>query len=424
MVRRASALLVAMAGLGCQAPASALGTSRAQARAHADELIGALESRFGPTAREPTFEALRPKLVRAALAPSRVFKDEAAWTRSAGERRSVEFAGSRGGARYRMGVRAGAGAPEQPAEYRGVLTLQKLGEGEFEWTMSEELAVGRVRAEDLSRALSALFAQAQSRPEADARRLVSGALPRAAAAAGRLFGLEQLRLVPSADGATDLTLAARMDTRGLDQAFPRYARFLRKYVAPMRASALALDLSGKPWWELQSADGLTRLHLRVRGGDLAPLDGPALSMPQRLRVRASFSTKSGIFRVGFRGLEAEVTLVREPNRKAVDARFGREPDWQLPFLLQPFVRSPLRRPFEGEGARLGFGVRDGPGAQTTLTRDYRIAVKENWVVRWLGGLTSEAVGEFRREAEEEADRFVAETLAGLRADVLELLREP
>ena len=42
-------------------------------------LVEALADRFGPIDREPAFDALRPKLARAALVPSRVFDDGTAW---------------------------------------------------------------------------------------------------------------------------------------------------------------------------------------------------------------------------------------------------------------------------------------------------------------------------------------------------------
>jgi hypothetical protein len=130
--------------------------------------------------------------------------------------------------------------------------------------------------------------------------------------------------------------------------------------------------------------------------------------------------RSGIFRVGARGLEAEVRLTRGPREKSFVASFRSEPDWELPFFIEPFLRAPLRRPFEGDGAVLGFGVRDSGGAQTLAVRDYRVAVRESWLIRWLGALTSDAVNEFQRGAEAEADRFYGQALAALRADALVL----
>jgi hypothetical protein len=58
-----------------------------------------------------------------------------------------------------------------------------------------------------------------------------------------------------------------------------------------------------------------------------------------------------------------------------------------------------------------------------LVRDYRLAVKESWIVRWLGRLAGSAMSEFWRGAEEEADTFNGQLIDALRADLLALLPE-
>ena len=56
-----------------------------------------------------------------------------------------------------------------------------------------------------------------------------------------------------------------------------------------------------------------------------------------------------------------------------------------------------------------------------LVRDYRLAVRESWIVRWLGSLAGTAMTEFWRGAEEEADRFSGQVLEALRMDVAALI---
>jgi hypothetical protein len=51
-------------------------------------------------------------------------------------------------------------------------------------------------------------------------------------------------------------------------------------------------------------------------------------------------------------------------------------------------------------------------------------VRESWIVRWLGGMASSAVGEFRRAAEQEADHLNAECLLALRDDIAALSSSP
>ena len=51
-------------------------------------------------------------------------------------------------------------------------------------------------------------------------------------------------------------------------------------------------------------------------------------------------------------------------------------------------------------------------------------MRETWILRWLGGMTSTAVSEFRRGAEAEADRFHRECLLALRDDLAALAPRP
>ena len=401
----------------------ALGPTPSAARADADDLLASLALRFGAVQLDPGFLARRAKLVRASFVPSRAFDDASIWTEGSGAERGVGYVGGREGSGYRIGVSAAPRAPAQPAEYRGSLKLRRLGAGEFEWTMRDELAVGRISSAALSRALGQALLALEGLDAAEARSGWREALPRTGAALGRLFTLDVLQLQHDAQGGTTATLNATLHPEGIAPAFPRYARYLATYAPVMRLRATATDATGVSWWDFDFADGRFALRLRLHGGDLAPLRGVPRPIPDSLRVRAGFSTKMGIFRVGFRALDADVELVRDVHEKGFAARFRTSPDWQLPFLAEQLVGSSLRRPFQGEGALLRYSLRDAYGQETLLVRDYRIAVKESWVVRWLGGLTGSTVEEFRQNAEAEADRFTGEVLQALREDVLELARQ-
>ncbi|HKC10448.1 MAG TPA: hypothetical protein VKI41_00150 [Vicinamibacteria bacterium] len=403
---------------GCGDAARALAPSPPEAQAEGDLLLEALASRFGPLELEPAFAALRPKLLRAAFVPSLVFDDASAWRGGDGDTRAVDFLGSRGGGRYRLGVRAVAPNPEQPGDYRGRLRLRKVGDGQFEWWMREELAVGDVRAQGLASVLTVLFRGAEGLTGAEAGARVRQALPRTTVALGRLFSLETLTLAPSPSGGAAVTIGLRLSPNGIRAGFPRYAAFLDRYALPMRLRAVVSDAAGERFWEIESAEGRHTLRARIHGGDLAPLEGPLRTLPESLHLQLDYSLKPGLFRLGFRNLETEVTLVREPHDKGFAARFRHPPEWQLPVLVEPLLRSPLRHPFTGQGAFLAVAIRDGP--PSLLVFEYRLEVKESWVLRWLGGSAGSMVGAFRGGAEEEADRFSGEALSALRADVFAL----
>lgn len=385
------------------------------------DLVGALATRFGPMVREPSFDALRPRLARAALVPSRVFDDPGAWTRSQGEERTVEFRGRSEAGRYVMGVYADPPPRSEPGSYRATLRLRRLGDGRFGWRLREELAVGAVRGDDLAAALTVLFLAAERASEAEARYSIRQSLPRATSAFGRLLSLETLRFEAKEDGVTAVTIGIRLRPEGLRATAPLYAAYIAKYATPIRLKVRAGDAAGAVWWEVEMRDNLATLRYRVKNGDLAPLGASPGPVPDRLRLRTDYSTNAGRFRMGVEGLEADLLLVREPREKGFVASFVRPPDWQLPFLIEPFLRGSLRFPFEGDGSFLAFSVRDQPGEATRLVYEYRLPVRESWIIRWMGGLSAAAVDEFRRGAEAEADRYTGECLLALRDDVRSLL---
>jgi len=202
-----------------------------------------------------------------------------------------------------------------------------------------------------------------------------------------------------------------------------YGGFLRRYVAAV-AMVVSIEEGGAPYVEVSLRGGRLALRANIEHAALVPRQGPPRPLPDRCQVRFSFTMKQGLFRVGFERLSGELALLRVPPL-GFDVRFRTEPDWQLPFLVAPFLSGPLRRPFEGEGVTLSYRLEDSaPGAgSATATRDYRLAVKENWIVRWLAGNVGGTVVDFRRGAEPEADRFASEALLALHDDVLALLAD-
>ena len=386
-------------------------------------LVEALADRFGPIEREPAFDALRPKLSRGALVPSRVFDDASAWTSRGEGWRAVELAGYASGGAYHIGVRGEAPPPGAPGDYRGRLRLEQVAGGRFEWRVEEDLAVGRVRPADLAAALDATFRAAQASSDVAARAAVVAGFPRASAKVGLLLRLETLALHRDAHGTTSVHLAVRLTPAGIGGFAPRYAAFLQKYATPIRTSVVVADPGGVAWWSLEAADNLWSVRLRVRGGSLVPLDGPAdRRLPSRLRATGHFATQMGRFGVGAKRIAADVELTRTAGEKAISARFHEELDWQMPFLADLFLGGPLSYPFEEAGSEVRWGAREEPGGGMIFIGRYRVRVRETWILRWLAGMTSAAVNDFRSGAEAEADRFQRECLLALRDDLAALAR--
>jgi hypothetical protein len=419
-LKRVAALGAAAALASCEPAASRLGAGPAGTDG-ATALVQAIAERFGPQVREPEFEALRPKLARAALVPSWVFEDASAWKQAQGAWRSVEFAGTPTPEGYRLGVRAEAPDPVAAGHYRGRIRLDRLASGRFEWTVREELAVGGARPADFAAALDVLFQEAEAANEAVARTAIAASFPRASAKLGEVLHLETLAFSKDAHGALGLQAGLRLVPAGLRARAPRYAAFLEKYLTPIRARVVVADATGATWWTLQGENGLWTLRLRMRGGSLVPLEGDAARrIPERVHATMDYATRMGRFSIAEKGLIADVALTRTPAEKGFLARFQKKPEWELPFLAETLLGAPLSYPFEGPGSEAGWVARETPSG-TRIVRDYRVRVGENWVLRWLGGMTNRALSEFRSGAEQEADRYHGECLLAIRDDLMEML---
>jgi hypothetical protein len=421
-MRRAAAVLLVALAPGCREPARAL-SSGPGGPAESRALVESLAARFGPARDDAAYEALRPKLARSALVPSRLFDDAEAWSQHQRDRRAVEIAGAGPPGAYRLAVSAGGTPmPSAPGAYRGRIELQRTGAGRFQWDVDEELAVGPVRVAALSAALGALARGAEATDGVAARGALARAFPRARPAFGRLLRLETLALWRDG-GATTAILGVRLAPEGLRPGAPRLADFVSRYFGPMKGHAVAADASGRAWWTLDVHESLWTLRLRFRDGALVPLSGPAgARVPDELALTADYETRMGRFRIGVRRLVSAVTLVRTPAEKGFVVRFLQEPEWDLPFLVEPLLHGPLAQPFEAPGSEIGFSAREASHGGTHLVRRLRARVRESFVLRWLGGLTSAAMSDFRAGAEAELDAWTGECLLALRDDVEALAR--
>ncbi|MFN2399566.1 MAG: hypothetical protein ABR543_13160, partial [Gemmatimonadaceae bacterium] len=275
---------------------------------------------------------------------------------------------------------------------------------------------------NLATALTSLLLGLESRSEQNVRAEYAALLPRATAELGRLFDLDSIGVETEPDGATGVLLSVSLHPERIANTYPSYARYLRKYISPASYNVSVTDLTGTRWWEASARQQRLTLRFRVHRGSLAPLTGPPRGMPDSLALRADFLTKMLFFQIGVRRLSGDLTLARTPNTAGYAVRFRNEPDWVLPPMVERFIRSPLRRPFEGDGLVQSLVVRDSVGFQTLAVREYNIAVRESPILRWLGGLGNTAVSDFRRGAERESDLYTGEVLHALRLDAMALIQ--
>jgi hypothetical protein len=416
-----AAVSIALAlGAGCEEAARGLRAGPGGAAA-ATSVVDAIRSRYGKVEREPGLEGLRPKLESAALVPSRVFDDASVWTVSEGDWRALWLEGSGSAGAYRLGVRPAPALPRTPGEYRGRIALRRQKSGSFEWTTFDELALGPLRPADLAVAFHALL-QAAEGERGDARPRLTAAMPRSTRALGRLYDLEVLSLSPDAEGTLRIEVALRLQPDRLKAEAPKFAAYVARRARGLRLGIVATVPDGRPLWSVEAEDARWRLRLRTRHGRLVPLEGPPGHEAGRLRMTVDYSFKAGLFRVGVRGLVAELDPAPGPDL-AFAVRFATQPEWQLPFLVEPFVIGSLRYPFEEPGSRFSLAMREEPGRGSLLVTDSRLQVKESWIIRWLGGISTKALAELRA-AEAEADRYALECLTAIREDLAALVTAP
>lgn len=334
-------------------------------------LVEALADRFGPIEREAGFEALRPKLARSGLVPSLIFDDAAAWTMRGGDWRAFDLAGYASGGVYHIGIRAEAPRPSVRGQYKGTVKLQRLAAGRFEWTASDDLAIGQARPWDVAGALDTLLHFAERSTEASARAAIAKVLPRASAQFGLLFRLETVSLRPDAQGATSVRLAVRLTPAGIGGFAPRHAAFLEKHAEPVKVSLIIADPAGVTWWTLEATDGLWTVRLRIKDGSLVPLEGLAdRGLAGRLRARADVATRIGRFEVGARRLTADLTLTRTPGVKGLLGPASRGAGLAPAVPRRDVSRQPSALPVRnpGFGSRMG-----GPGITARQLPDQTVS---------------------------------------------------
>jgi hypothetical protein len=412
-----AALVVAAAsGAACREAVLALAPAPETAAIRADELLGTLQARFGPRVADPRFDALRERLARAVLVPSRVYDKPAEGMRVDGESRTAAFLGRRTAAGYLLIPSPDAPRPRRPPQYAGEVRLRRVSGSEYEWSVRDELSVGGPYVSDLAAGFGAILGAARAAAR-DGMATVTPAFPRTARSLRGLLAVESLRAEPAPGGATAVDLAVRIRPEAIQAEYPAYARYLRQHVAPVRAHLGAVDEAGLRWCEV-GLDQL-RFSLRFAAADrsLVPLAGAPRACPAALRLQGEVLTRPGLFTIGLKGLDGDVRWTRAEGRFSIELRFARQPDWQLPFLVEPLIASSLRRPFEGEGISMRLAAEDDPIGGTLWTRALGLAVRESWIIRWLGGIVGGAAGDFVGAPERESERLNGDVLEALRADI-------
>lgn len=412
----AVAASVVMAACGEIVPA--FGPTPAAAHANAGELFGALDARFTNVSRSPRYARAREMLGRYSLTPSVLYNDTTVWTAYGPDGIRTLFGDATAANGSYIFTNVPSSTPlEHAGDGRHIVRLRKLTDSDYEWFTGVDFALGHIAASDVGNVVTRWLASAEGRDAAAIRADYRSAFPRTTAALGKLFTLDTIVSARGGDGVNTLYLGIRMTPDGIRATLPEYAKYVDKYAKRARLHFTLVDTRGVRWVDGSLQDGDITLRLRSRGGHFAPLEGPARAMPDTLSLRLDATAKISLFTVGVEHLVGEWVNVTSEHERGWSMRFTREPDWVLPPTVGLFLKSPLKRPFEGAGTQFRISVRDEGGQQTLLSRRTTTVVRESAILRFLGRLSGSVMGEFVSKAEGQENEFNARLFTAMRADL-------
>jgi len=399
----------------------AYGADPVAARANADALAHAMEQRYTKVVRQPKFAHARLRIGRYALAPSKLVHDTALWTAMrtsrTGAERDLEVLGTLTSGAYTFTTRPSGSEPSRLGDSRHYVGLRQLNaDNDWQWTTVVANAIGPMPPQRAGDVMRAIFASAE-RPATAVRADYRAAFPRTTVAFGRIMHVDSIQTEPQADGSTLVTLQMQIDPAQIATTFPALSKYVRKYVGPSKYRFRLADRTGGDFFDMSGAQSALTIRFRSRQGHLQPLFGAARPMPDTLALHVDASAKLSVFTVGFSGLVGEFVHVDQPDRRLWSMRFTKEPRWSLPLIGERLLKSPLRRPFDGDGMRAELGFWRGGDGQTVFGRNTVVAVRESAIMRFLGNLGFTALSEFDGAVEVEENRFLYEAFAAIRADI-------
>jgi len=407
----------------CREVAPAFGPNLPFAKQNADEFFYSVGSRFTNIQRPQRILRARQQFGHYALTPSGIYNDTTIWLSIGPD--SARLFGDEGHFavdRYIVNTALSNEAPDALTESREIVRLRKLSDNEYEWFTNVEVALGRIGAKHVADVLTAALDAGEGKTSAAIRANYTSSFPHTVAALGRLFTIDTLRVTPDAEGATTFDIAIRLTPDILKATMPHYASYIDKYISKGKYHITLTDKSGAHWFDAAAANYYMHFKVRSKNGHFMPIEGGIRSMPEQLTIQLDMSMKIALFTVGWTDMIGDFELIDTPHERGWQMRFAKEPNWHLPPTVGTLLKSPLRRPFLGQGIPVRISVRDNPGSQTILNRRGSLVVQESGILRFLNHLSGTAVGDFLGASEREANRFNADAFRGLRQDVAAILQ--
>ena len=423
LIRSFSGVALFICLAGCRQVAPAFGPNIPGARQNAEEFFYSIGSRFTNIQRPPKIIRARQQFGHYALTPSGVYNDTSVWLATGPD--SARLFGNEGifsFDRYVVTSRLPNTPPDALTESREIVRLRKLSASEYEWFTNVDVALGRIAAKNIADVLAAVLDAGEGRSPAAIRADYTTNFPRTTAALGRLFTIDTLRATLDGEGATTYELAIKLTPEILKATMPHYAAYIDKYISKGQYRITLTDKTGARWFDASASNYYMRFKVRSKGGHFAPLEGAVRAMPEALTIHIDLAMKILVFTVGWRDMTGEFNIINAAHERGWAMRFAKEPEWRLPLAVGRLLKSPLRRPFQGQGIPVRISIRDNPGSQTLLNRRGSLVVQESGILKFLNRLSGTAVGDFLGPSEREANRFNADAFRALRADIAAILQ--
>jgi hypothetical protein len=411
---------LALAGLAsaCADSLASLGPTPALASSNADQLFEAFRARFNQPQFSPSYETARKKLAKSALVPSGVFDDNDTWSaKPSATVRMLFAAGNTVDGHYLIDTRPSLNPPARPGDARHFVALERLAPSIYRWDTRVDLAVGDVSAADVSALISALLAAPEGHTDRELRDDYRSAFPRASAAFGRGLAIDSLHVAPAAGGLTSVTMTLGFHPDVMRTSYPALTAYIDKYLGPAKYHFAVTDRAGSQLFDVVGHDRQATLRYRLQFGRLTSLSGPPHAWPDTVQLTSDLSLKVKVFTVGFHSLLTDFIITNSGHDRGWAVVAQHEPKWDLPFVAERLIRSPLRRPFEDGGALFRVSVHDSAGQQTVFERHAHLDVQESTIMRFLGGLSSHALGDIDASVVADEGRYLREGFTALEADM-------
>jgi len=410
-------LLALLAVLGCQPTVGALGVTPS-GTPHGADVMEAVAVHLRREGMADGFGPHQARLTRELMTPSGLYEDPAWWTTRSAQSRVLHFGGTRQGARYEM-VPHTQPRMDQVGDARYAFELRQRAEAEFEWNTVEDYQIGSVDPARVIGAVRATFAAPAHAPNGALLPLLHEQFPLADAAFARLGTMEEAAGTVLADGSLLGRMKILLDPQRTRAAgFPYLAKYLDRYITPMRLDGKLTDLQGRTLFSLTMVKNRLEMKWRAVEGRFVPLDGPLLPPPERWRVVFSISSHVLLWDAGAKNVEMDVTGIDDGREVGWLMRFGKTPTWDFPPGVVRMLGGSLEKPFQdGILLRMTIG-KDGP--RTVATRRIHAVLEESVLMRWVGRLVSAISEDFVERTQADGYRFFRQGADAYRADIVNL----